>query len=482
MLALRVRYLVPVILISLCLAVLSAVTAGSLFTQQAAVTRILRENVSSRRAAAELRGTLNVLVELEHRHVENVSDLNADAQRSLRDIRQFADQPEEQRLADRLEAGFNAYLRLWQNTQEALPVGDPRHDAAVADAARLLETEVLYPCREYEAYNDRRVEESTIGHERTLGQLAWGMAGVGGLGAVAGVVVAFGFARGLSRSIRRLRVQLADAAGKLDPQAAELVITGQGDFKELHAEADRLTERVGKMVDELQQREREVRRAEQLAALGQLAAGVAHEIRNPLTSIKMLVQSGQEGESLTAEDLRVIETEVRRMEGSLQTFLDYARPPTVERRPTELVGVVRRAFDLLRPRAERQSVALVLNADGDVWLVADPSQVHQAVVNLGLNALDAMPAGGTLTATVRQHDGGAEVEVADTGPGVRADILPRLFVPFASGKDTGLGLGLVVCKRIAEDHGGGIGGGNRPGGGARFTLTLPCYPAGGGSG
>ncbi len=470
----QTRVLVPVVTVSVCLVVLCAVVAGSLFTQQEAVTRVLRENVDSRRAAAELRGTLNVLVELEHRHVENVADLNDTAGRSIRNIRKYADQPEERRLADRLEAGFAEYLRRWQTVPADR---GPRHEAAVTEAVRVLETEVLLSCREYEAYNDRRVDESTTGHERTLGQLAWGMAGVGGLGAVAGLVIGYGFARGLSQSIRRLRVQLADAAGKLDPDAAELVISGPADFNELQAEAERLTEKVGALVERLHQREREVRRAEQLAALGQLAAGVAHEIRNPLTSIKMLVQTG---EPLTAEDLAVIESEVRRMEGSLQMFLDYARPPKVERRPTELVGVVRRAFDLLRPRAERQKVEMVVRAAGEVSLTADPNQLHQVMVNLGLNALDAMPTGGTLTATVTRQNRGVIVEVADTGPGIPPDILARLFEPFASGKDTGLGLGLVVCKRIAEDHGGNIRGGNGPTSGARFTITLPFDPVGDG--
>jgi two-component system sensor histidine kinase HydH len=471
----RVRYLVPVVLTSLSLVVLCAVTAASLFAQQAATTHVLRENVSSRRAAAELRGVLNVLVELEHRHVENVTDLHEKARESLHAMRRYADQPEEQVLSALLEAGFAEYLRRWQAMP---PVDDPRHEAALADATRLLEAQVLYPCREYEGYNDRRVEESTSGHEQTLRQLAWGMAGVGGLGAVAGVVLGYGVARGLSRSIRRLRVQLQGVAGKLDPAAAEIVVTEQGDFPDLHAELDRLAARVERTVQELQQREHEVLRAEQLAAVGQIAAGVAHEVRNPLTSIKMLVQAAQEdGDALTAEDLRIIEAEIRRVENSLQTFLDFARPPKPERRPIELVAAARRVFDLLRPRADKQRVELVLVADREVTLTADEGQVRQVLVNLGLNALDAMPRGGTLTVTVRKTKSGAEVEVADTGPGIAPAMRPRLFQPFASGKDTGLGLGLVISRRIVEDHGGTIGAADRVGGGASFFIHLP---AGGG--
>lgn len=474
----QTRVLLPVVGVSASLVVLCAVTAASLFAQQSAITGVLRENVSSRRAAAELRGTLNVLVELEHRQVENVDDLNAQARESIRDVRRFADQAEERALADRLEVGFRTYLDKWQATRP----GDPKHAAAVAEAGRLLEAEVLLPCRDFEAYNDRRVEDSTAGLERTLGQLAWGMAGIGLLGGTAGVVLGYGLARAVRRSIRGIQVRIRDAAGRLGPEeAADVTVTDTGDFGGLHADIDQLTARIGDVVDRLQQREREVRRAEQLAALGQLAAGVAHEVRNPLTSIKMLVQSGQDGELLTVEDLSVIESEVRRMEASLQSFLDYARPPKAERRPTELVRVVRRAFDLLRPRAERQRVTLVLRADAAVSVTADPAQLHQVLVNLGLNALDAMPAGGTLTVTVRTPNRAADVEVADTGSGIPPDILPRLFQPFASGKDTGLGLGLVIAQRIAEDHGGRLRGGNRPDAGARFTLTLPLDPAGGGN-
>jgi signal transduction histidine kinase len=467
----RLRYLIPVALISLCLVVLCAVTAASLFAQQAAVTRILRENVDSRRAAVELEECLTDLIALEDDRVESVAVLHARVRTHLVHLRGVTDQPEEERLLAQMARAFADYIKRW----DALPpLGQPGHDSTRRAVTRYLENEVLRPCERFKLYNAGRIESSTENHERTLRQLAWGMAGVGGMGAVAGVVFGYGFARGLSRSIRRLRVQLRDVAGKLDPAAAEIVITEQGDFRDLHAEADRLTERVERMVQELQQREHEVLRAEQLAAVGQLAAGVAHEIRNPLTAIKMLVQATQEArDGLTAEDLAVIEAEIRRVEHSLQTFLDFARPPKAERRSTELVAVVRRVFDLLRPRADKQRVTLVLNADQDVMLTADEGQLRQVLVNLALNALDAMPHGGTLTTTVQRTKGAAELEVADTGPGVSKAMLPRLFEPFASGKDTGLGLGLVISKRIVEDHGGTIGAANRVGGGASFFVRLP---------
>jgi signal transduction histidine kinase len=466
--------------VAVCLLVLGALTATSLIWQQSDLADLYRENLNSRRAAIEFDECLSDLLLLLRNRVESpdspplgksIEPLHRRAHEHLTDIRRFADQPAERSLADQLDMGFARYLADWGN-----PAGVGEDATRVAAAADRLETEVLKPCREYKQFNAERIDDNTRRHDRELRTLGWGMAGIGLLGALAGVVLGYGLARAVRRSIRGVQVRIRNAAGQLGPEA-NLTVSDDGDFGGLHADMDQLSERIGEVVERLQQREREVRRAEQLAALGQLAAGVAHEIRNPLTSIKMLVQSG---EPLTAEDLGVIESEVRRMEGSLQTFLDYARPAKAERRRTELVAVVRQAFGLLRPRAERQKVELVVRSDGEVSLVADPNQLHQVVVNLGLNALDAMPAGGTLTATVTRQNHWATVEVADTGPGIPSEVLSRLFEPFASKKDTGLGLGLVVCKRIADDHGGSILGGNGSAGGARFTITLPTDTAGDG--
>jgi signal transduction histidine kinase len=475
----RWRFLWPVAVGTLCLVALCVFTAVSLFHQQATVTGVLRENVSSRRAAADLRGCLNTLIALETHQVESVADLHLRAQLHLAEIRQHADQFQEQLLSERLDAGFARYLELWQSLP---PLSDPQHSARVAEAVHVLETQVLYPCREIEAYNDRRVDETTGQLERTLNHLAWGMAGVAGLGAVAGVVLGYGVARLLSQSIQRLRVQIRDAAGKLGPDAPEIVLTGDGGFRGLHAEIDLLSERIEQVVQVLHEREREIIRAEQLAAVGQLAAGAGHELRNPLTSIKLLVQSALEHPTraaLTTEDLQVIESEIRRMEQFLQTFLDFARPPKAEYQSVELVTILDAVLGLTRGRAERQQVTTHLSTPpAPVTLRADPAQLRQVFVNLVLNALDAMPTGGTLAITTRLQDHRVEIEVRDTGRGISREMFPRLFQPFASSKDTGLGLGLVISRRIVQDHGGTLEATNHPGGGASFFVRLPLESSG----
>jgi len=129
---------------------------------------------------------------------------------------------------------------------------------------------------------------------------------------------------------------------------------------------------------------------------------------------------------------------------------------------------------LLRTRADQQRVVLErIIPTGDVTLSGDREQLRQVVLNLGLNALDAMPTGGTLSIAIRKVHQSVEVEIADTGPGIAKEMFPRLFQPFASSKDTGLGLGLVICKRIVQDHRGRINAVNRVGGGASFFLSLP---------
>jgi signal transduction histidine kinase len=301
------------------------------------------------------------------------------------------------------------------------------------------------------------------------------MAVVGGLGAISGLVVGFGVARTLTRSIRKLQVQIGDAADKLGPRMPQIVLTPDGDFQGLHEQVDHLAGRIEAVVAVLQEREREVRRAEQLAAVGQLAAGVAHEVRNPLTSIKMLVQLAlEQNTQLPPEDLGVIDGEIRKMENSLRAFLNFATPPKAERRPVNLLDVVAAVLGLIRGRSEKQNVTVKVSDSGQPVLVtADPDQLRQVLVNLTLNALDAMPTGGNLHLVIRESPKKVEVEVADTGLGIAAEMAPKLFQPFASGKDTGVGLGLVISLRIAEAHGGTLTGSNSANGGAIFTLTLP---------
>jgi two-component system sensor histidine kinase HydH len=226
-------------------------------------------------------------------------------------------------------------------------------------------------------------------------------------------------------------------------------------------------------------RERQMGRAEQMAAIGQVAAGVAHELRNPLTSVKGLVQVNLRdavAHGLPAEDLRVIEQEVRRMERTLQTFLDFARPPRPDRRRLDLAEVVERVYALVAGRARKQGVALrSLRPGGPTWVDGDRDQLQQLVLNLVLNALDAMPRGGAVEADLRApRDGAVELSVRDTGPGIPPHILPKVFETFVSSKETGIGLGLPVSRRIAEDHGGTLSAYNLPAEGACFTLRLPA--------
>jgi signal transduction histidine kinase len=165
------------------------------------------------------------------------------------------------------------------------------------------------------------------------------------------------------------------------------------------------------------------------------------------------------------------------MEGCIRTFLDFARPPSTERRRADLLAVVRRAVALVEGRARRQKVTLAADLPpGTLEVMLDQDQVHQVLVNLLLNALDAMPHGGTVRIQVRSPAVPGQpvtVRVHDTGPGIAPRVRDRLFEPFVSGKETGLGLGLSISQRLIEAHGGTIQGDNPPDGGAEFTFTLP---------
>jgi signal transduction histidine kinase len=214
-----------------------------------------------------------------------------------------------------------------------------------------------------------------------------------------------------------------------------------------------------------------------------MAAGIAHELRNPLMSMKILVQSAaaQEGAAnLGSRDLAVLEEEIIRLERLTRTLLDFARPPQLDKRPFEAQALLRETADFMESRAQQQNVHIACAFPAEPILVeADVGQVRQVLLNLLLNALEAIPSGGRVWVELemkkssRQPARSVVIRVADTGPGLPGDLGQNIFTPFVSTKQTGIGLGLSICKRIVEAHGGEISAANRSEGGAVFSVRLP---------
>jgi signal transduction histidine kinase len=234
--------------------------------------------------------------------------------------------------------------------------------------------------------------------------------------------------------------------------------------------------------------ERQVEQAEKLASIGQLTAGLAHEIGTPLNIIsgnaEYALMHMAETDPRRAE-LKGIIRETDRIAGLIRRLLDYARPKPLMVEPLDLNALVRDTAGVLARQAENAGVRMRLDLDEKLPPVpGDRGQLEQVLINLGLNAIQAMPQGGTLTLgtrrTNRRTRGGpsrpmAAVVAADTGVGIPAKDRAEIFRPFFSTKPAGegTGLGLAVCQRIVSDHGGDIRVRSRPGRGTTFTVRLP---------
>jgi two-component system sensor histidine kinase HydH len=226
---------------------------------------------------------------------------------------------------------------------------------------------------------------------------------------------------------------------------------------------------------------------DRLAALGQMAAGLAHEIRNPLGSIKGAAQylqpvEGQKPDASTREFLDIIVEEVDRLNKIVSQFLDYARPYRGDQAPLDANDVVRKTLNLIERERSGAKVEVVMSlVEGLPQVRADAQQLRQVILNLALNAFDAMPEGGHLqvsTSLRRSTRRGAaaaflEIRFRDDGVGIPPADLRNLFVPFFTTKEKGTGLGLAISQRIIENHGGTIEVRSQPGSGATFTILLP---------
>ncbi len=355
-----------------------------------------------------------------------------------------------------------------QGSSGPLPVEMARFAHTIADA-----------CQKLLKVHERLIAEATAQRSRLRVAFDQVMIALWIAGPAVGILWGLWVARGLRRSISQISVTLKDAAGGLEHDVGRVEVHPSDDLPALQQQVQLVSSRIKDVVDQLQQARRETMLADRLAAVGELAAGVAHELRNPLTAVKLLIQTAADGprdHALSEEHIHVVLEQIVRMESTIQGLLDFARPPEMQMVCHDLRDTLRRALNLVEGHAKQQGVVVCEDwPHAPVPVDGDPEQLHQVFVNLFLNGVESMPEGGELKVAIQRGDATravCRVVFSDTGTGIPPKIMERIFEPFVTNKERGTGLGLAISRRIVEQHSGKLSAANREGSGAVFTVEL----------
>jgi signal transduction histidine kinase len=292
------------------------------------------------------------------------------------------------------------------------------------------------------------------------------------------VIIAMVIARRLSGPIEHLsRAVDAVGAGNFD---VSVKTNSRDEVAQLAASFNTMAVNLRERDTRLREASAQLLHSEKMAAIGQLSAGLAHEVKNPLAGIlgyAQLTRRSLENPEVIARNLDVIERETRRCTDIISNLMRFARQESVERVATDINVAVSRAIALVDHQLGLHKVRIETDLQSGMALVScDTNQLQQVVMNLLINAQQVMePAGGTVRVRTFMNETDAIIEVDDTGPGVPLDVRARIFDPFFTTKQAGkgTGLGLSVSYGIIREHGGSIRVNDAPGGGARFTISLP---------
>jgi len=300
---------------------------------------------------------------------------------------------------------------------------------------------------------------------------------VGVLGILFGMALSWWVASRIARPVRMLAASVRRVAhGDWDSRAE---VASRDEIGGLAADFNQMTAQL------VEQKQRMVQ-AERVAAWRELARRLAHELKNPLFPLQLTVENLQRARSASPgefkevfeESTSTLLAELQNLKTIIGRFSDFAKMPAPQLEPTDVNGLAREVMRFFEPQLRTlDSVTAGVDLEESLPVIqADPEQLRRALRNLVLNAIDAMPRGGSITVRSRSHGGYVTLEVADTGEGLTQEECERLFTPYYTTKQRGTGLGLAIVQSVVSDHHGSIHVESEPGRGTTFRIDLPVTP------
>jgi signal transduction histidine kinase len=460
-----------------------------IYKLQDETTELMEQNIRSAKTAKELTlslydiraASLTYLFDRSPERIAILQKKQGDFIVLLQKAKESANTEEENTLIQQISALFANYQQTLTNALELHKIGRiAQPNKLIVHASQDLINTIEEKTNSFIEKNETaqaEYEESIRKNDNIIRTAMYSL-GIGGI--ILGLVLGWMVARIILNPIYKLVLKVRDAAGS---EVVEHIQMSPGkELEELDLHINRLIGRINQAHEDLQKNRELLDRSSKLAAIGKIAPALAHEIRNPLTAIKMLIYAMMQEPDVSKDklhDLEIITHEINRVEGFLQNFLKYARPAKPQMQMVSIVPVIKEILQLMQPRFKQSNIRLNENHENEnTRLKADPDMIKQVVMNLVLNAIESMNQDGDLRfSTVIKADDPDNlifnIIISDTGPGIPDDIRDSIFDPFVKGKDQGIGLGLSISQRIVELHHGWISASNNSGKGATFTVHLP---------
>lgn len=392
-------------------------------------------------------------------------------------VKSLAEEPWEKKAVAQISTGYADYIQIKDQVISLYKAGEYKKGAAIHQKVRAYFSNIMTLCEQFKTFHKNKISEAIQSSQKESNRLRYMALLAIVIVTVLSLLINYIFARHILEPIRKLAHE-ADRIGTANASANEMTA--------LQNSVQGLIENAEETHKKLEKSQATLMQSEKMALLGKLAAGTAHSIRNPLTSVKMRLFSLNRSCRFSndqQEDFNVISEEIKQINKIVENFLEFARPPRLSTRHMSPSTVVDAALHLLDQRLKSYNVTTrLIRQDQLPETAVDPEQLKEVLVNIMINACEAMDNGGLIL--IQEEKNYVEplkkvvvIRIMDNGPGIDPEIQSRIFEPFFTTKDEGTGLGLSIAFNIINGHGGWLDVKSDTGKGTTFIITLPVKEA-----